>query len=83
MIRRWLSPSTCKEPVIQRALRRVQKGVIEQIYSNPMSNNQRRKIFYDVLKNPRCRTGQRKFLLRSEYCWEVIQNDNKGFKILD
>lgn len=52
---------TCKEPVIQRALRRVQKDVIEQIYRNPMSNNQRRRIFYDVLKNPRCRTGQRKF----------------------
>lgn len=72
MIRRWLSPSTCKEPVIQRALRKVQKGVIEQIYNNPMSNNQRRRIFYDVLNNPRCRTGQPKFLICSEYSWEVI-----------
>ena len=74
MIRRWLSPSTCKEPALQNALRRVQKGVIEQIYSNPMSNNQRRRIFYDVLKNPRCRTGQRKFFLWSEYCWEVMSD---------
>lgn len=63
MVHRWLSPSTCKEKSIQRALHRVQKGVIEQIYNNPMSNNQRRKIFYDVLNNPRCRTGQPKFLL--------------------
>lgn len=74
MIRRWLSPSTCKEPVIQRALRKVQKGVIEQIYNNPMSNNQRRRIFYDVLNNPRCRTGQPKFWLWSEYCWEVMKD---------
>ena len=36
MIREWLSPSTCKEKSIQTALRRVQKGVIEQIYNNPM-----------------------------------------------
>lgn len=74
MIRRWLSPSTCKEKSIQTALRRVQKGVIEQIYNNPMSNNQRRRIFYDVLNNPRCRTGQQKFWLRSEYCWEVMKD---------
>lgn len=44
MISRWLSPSTCKEPVIQRALRRVQKDVIEQIYRNPMSNNKEGKF---------------------------------------
>lgn len=51
MIRSWLSPSTCKEPVLQRKLRRVQKDVIEQIYRNPMSNNKRREIFYSVLDN--------------------------------
>lgn len=51
MIRRWLSPSTCREPVLQRKLRRVQKDVIKQIYRNPMSNNKRREIFYSVLDN--------------------------------
>lgn len=30
MIRRWLSPSTCKDPALQRKLRRVKKDVIEQ-----------------------------------------------------
>lgn len=74
IIRRWLSPSTCKEQALQRALRRVQKGVVEQIYSNPMSNNQRRRIFYDVLDNPRCRVGKPKFWLWSEYCWEVMSD---------
>ena len=73
-VRRWLGPCTCKEPVIQRALRKVQKGVIEQIYNNPMSNNQRRRIFYDVLNNPRCRTGQPKFWLWSEYCRAVMSD---------
>lgn len=42
IISKWLSPSTCKEPALQKALSRVQKGVIEQIYRNPMSNNQRK-----------------------------------------
>lgn len=74
MISKWLSPSTCKEPALQKALSRVQKGVIEQIYRNPMSNNQRRRIFYGVLKNSRCRTGQRKFFLWSKYCWEVMKD---------
>ena len=69
MIGLWLSPSTCKEPSIQRALRRVQKGVIEQIYYTSMSNNQRRRIFYSVLNNPRCRTGRRKFFICDEYYW--------------
>lgn len=73
MIRRWLSPSTCKEPSIQRSLRRVQKDVIEQIYRNPMSNNKRREIFFKVLDNQRCRVGKGKFFIWSEYCWEVIQ----------
>ena len=68
MIRSWLSPSTCKEPVLQRKLKRLQKSVICQIYFNKMSNNQKRRIFYDVLDNPRCWTGQPKFWLRSEYC---------------
>lgn len=75
MIRRWLSPSTCKESGIQRALRRVQKDVIEQIYRNPMSNNKRREIFFSVLNNPRCRVGKGKFFLCSEYCWEVMSDD--------
>lgn len=43
MIRSWLSPSTCKEPVLQRKLKRVQKSVICQIYFNKMSNNQKKK----------------------------------------
>lgn len=74
MIRRCLSPSTCKDPVLQRKLRRVQKDVIEQIYRNPMSNNKRREIFYSVLDNPRCRVGKGKFFLWSEYCWEVMSD---------
>lgn len=51
MIRRWLSPSTCKELTIQRAVRRTKKSVIQALYENEsLSNNQRRKIFFQCLK---------------------------------
>lgn len=50
MIRRWLSPYTCKELSIQRAVIRTKKSVIKEIYENEsLSNNQRRKIFYQCI----------------------------------
>lgn len=51
MIHRWLSPSTCKELSIQRAVRRTKKSTIKAIYENEsLSNNQRRKMFYQCIK---------------------------------
>lgn len=64
MIRKWLSPSTCGELPLIRKLNRIQKFVILQIYDNEsLSNNQRRKLFYECLKNPACMHGQPKYYI--------------------
>ena len=45
MIHRWLSPSTCKELSIQKAVRRTKKSAIKEIYENEsLSNNQRMNL---------------------------------------
>lgn len=64
MMRKWLSPSTCREKPLIRKVNRIQKFVILQIYNNgSLSNNQRRKLFYACLNNPACMHGHSKYYI--------------------